>query len=150
MRPRNLILPAVAFRTTSQILRFPLQKNGDLVRPLVAEKIAQFKRYDPEVKGGGSSNIYDMTFDADGLLYVSPAYEGAVFRFRPDPENVFDATGYDLEPYVDLRKITGNPKIRSGNICLDDENNLYICSGNKELPEGKIRGVVFRVAATAK
>ena len=59
----------VAFRTTSQILRFPLRADGSVVQPLEAELIAQFPRYDP-VKKGGSANIYDMAFDKDGLIYV--------------------------------------------------------------------------------
>ena len=132
----------VAFRTTSQILRFPLKDDGGLVEPLEAEYIAQFPRYDP-VEQGGSANIYDMVFDAEGRLYVSPGYDGSVYRFRPDPERLYDATAHGYSPYVDLGTLVGAKK--SGNICFDDAGNLYICSGQDLVPETNLRGVVYRV-----
>lgn len=131
----------VAFRTTSQILRFPLRDDGGVVEPLVGEYIAQFARYDPE-KQGGSANIYDMEFDREGRLYVSPGYDGAIYRFTPDPERLYESSkGY--EPYVDLEARVGAKK--SGNICFDAEGNLYICSGQAVLPDSKFRGVIYRV-----
>ncbi len=136
----------VAFRTTSQIVRFPLQPNGDLERPLVGQLVALFKPYDAK-KGGGSANIYDMTFGHDGLLYVSPGYDGAIYRFRPDPSHVYDARATYPTPYVDLKALVGAKK--SGNICFDPDGNLYICSGQKVLADGEIHGVVYRVAPTA-
>lgn len=132
----------VAFRTTSQILRFPLTADGQIKQPMVAELVAQFPRYDP-VKGGGSANIYDMCFDKQGRLYVSPGYDGAIYRFRPDPEQVFRADEKKYTPYVDLKQLVGAKK--SGNICFDDEDNLYICCGQKVLDDSKIRGVIYRV-----
>lgn len=132
----------VAFRSTSQILRFPLKEDGDVVRPLVGEYIAQFSEYDPE-RGGGSANIYDMTFDRAGWLYVSPGYDGAIYRFLPDPDRLYDARDVRYAPYVDLEALVGANK--SGNICFDDEGNLYICCGQKVLPEGTVRGVIYRV-----
>lgn len=133
----------VAFRTTSQVLRFALEEDGDLARPLRTEYIAQFARYDPK-RRGSSANIYDMAFDAEGRLYVSPGYDGAVYRFWPDPERVYDAVRYAFEPYVDLESLVGAR--RSGNICFDDEDNLYICSGQQVLDDSEIRGVIYRVA----
>ncbi len=134
----------VAFRTTSQIIRLPLEEDGSLRAPLVGQLIAQFAPYDPE-KGGGSANIYDMAFDSAGRMYVSPAYTGSVYRFQPDPAQVFEQD--QAEPFVDLRVVTDNPKAKSGNIALDADDNLYICSGNKDVPEGDLRGVIYRVAA---
>ncbi len=132
----------VAFRTTSQILRFPLEEDGDVVRPLVAQSIAQFPEHDPE-RGGGSANIYDMAFDAQGRLYVSPGYDGAIYRFTPDPDHPYDAKNVAYTPYVDLDELVGANK--SGNICFDDAGNLYVCCGQKVLSEGKVRGVIYRV-----
>jgi len=130
----------VAFRTTSQILRFPLNDDGSLKEPLVGEYIAQFNRYTPGK--GGSANIYDMTFDKEGRLYVSTGYDGAIYGFKPDPKNVYHSKkGYT--PYVDLEKLVGAKK--TVNICFDDDDNLYITSGQKVLPDTKIRGVVYRV-----
>ncbi|MEO0650260.1 MAG: hypothetical protein AAFZ65_06245 [Planctomycetota bacterium] len=133
----------VAFRTTSQIIRFPLEENGDLVRPLKAEYIAQFARYDTG-RPGRSANIYDMAFDSEGRLYVSPGYDGAVYRFWPDPERVYDTLNVDYEPYIDLEPLVGAKK--SGNICFDNQDNLYICSGQQVLDDSEIRGVIYKVA----
>lgn len=132
----------VAFRTTSQIIRFRLRDDGAIEQPLEAELIAQFSRYDP-VKKGGSANIYDLAFDAEGRLYVSPGYDGAIYRFTPDPNRIFDAEKVDYEPYVDLEALVGANK--SGNICFDDAGNLYICCGQKVLTDSKLRGVIYRV-----
>lgn len=132
----------VAFRTTSQILRFPLEEDGDVVEPLVGQYIAQFPEYDPD-RGGGSANIYDMAFDAAGRLYVSPGYDGAIYRFLPDPDRLYDARTVHYAPYVDLEALVGARK--SGNICFDDRDNLYICCGQKVLPEGKVRGIIYRL-----
>lgn len=132
----------VAFRTTSQIIRLKLDRDGDVVQPVEAEYIAQFARYDP-VRRGGSANIYDMAFDSKGRLYVSPGYDGAIYRFTPDHRRVYDTTERAYEPFVDLDALVGAKK--SGNICFDDEDRLYICSGQKVLEGTPIRGVVYRV-----
>ena len=68
-----------------------------------------------------------------------------MYRFRPDPAKVFDAVNGYPKPYVDLTASAGVR--RSGNICFDDEWNLYICSGKKEVEAGKMRGVIYRVRA---
>ncbi len=131
----------VCFRTTSQILRFPLDGDGNVKQPLEAEYIAQFSRYTP--KKGGSANIYDIDFDSKGWLYVSPGYDGAVYRFKPEAGKVHDFTkGYN-KPYIDLTELVGAKK--SGNICFDPDDNLYICAGHKELPNSNIRGAIYRV-----
>ncbi len=132
----------VAFRTTSQILRIPLAEDGGISGPLRAQCVAQFPEYNPET-GGGSANIYDMTFDAEGRLYVSPGYDGAVYRFKPDPKRIYDARSVEYTPYVDLKALVGAKK--SGNICLDDAGNLYICSGQDVTPDANTRGVIYRV-----
>jgi sugar lactone lactonase YvrE len=132
----------VAFRTTSQILRFPLNEDGSVVEPLEAELVAQFPRYDP-VRKRGSANIYDMAFDAEGRLYVSPGYDGGIYRFFPDPDRPFDSERDGYVPYVDLEALVGVKK--SGNICFDDAGNLYVCCGKKVLDDGKIAGVIYRI-----
>jgi len=86
-----------------------------------------------------------MAFDAQGRIYVSPGYDGAVYRFVPDPERLYDARETAYEPYVDLEALVGAKK--SGNICLDEDDNLYICSGQDVTPDTKMRGVIYRVRA---
>jgi len=131
-----------AFRTTSQILRFPLREDGGIPEPVQAEYVAQFARYDA-LKGGGSANIYDMAFDAAGRCYVSPGYDGAIYRFTPDPDRLYDAASVPYEPYVDLGELVGAKK--SGNICFDDAGDLYVCSGQDLTPGTATRGVIYRV-----
>jgi hypothetical protein len=132
----------VSFRTTSQILRFPLREDGSLEKPLEADYIAQFTRDDSDEKGG-SANIYDMAFDEKGRLYVSPGYNGAIDRFTPDAEDLYDARAADYAPYIDLGPLVGAEK--TGNICLDPAGNLYICSGRDLTPEDNTHGVLYRV-----
>lgn len=134
----------VCFRTTSQILRFSLTENGDLVRPLEAEQVAQFKRYDPKKKGG-SANIYDIAFDSKGFAYVSPGYDGKIYRFKPVSGKVEDFTDGYADPYVDIEKLAGAKK--TVNICFDAEDNLYISAGKQEIPNSNIRGVIYRYKA---
>lgn len=132
----------VAFRTTSQIIRIPLTDDGDVAPDVEGQLVAQFPRYDAET-GKGSANIYDMEFDTQGWLYVSPGYDGAIYRFKPDPESVYDKTKRSYTPYVDLTALVGAKK--SGNICFDDDGNLYVCSGQDVTPETPTRGVIYRV-----
>jgi hypothetical protein len=132
----------VSFRTTSQIIRFALAENGDVKRPYEVEYVAQFPRYDP-IKKKGSANIYDMAFDAEGYCYVSPGYDGAVYRYKPDMKQLYDATKDKYEPFVDLTSTVGAK--RSGNICFDDAGNLYICTGQDITPDDDMRGVIYRV-----
>jgi len=130
----------VAFRTTSQLVRFPLNSDGSIKGPLEAEMIAQFQ---PWSTGGKSANIYDMTFDKNGVLYVSTGYDGKIWRFQPDPAYVKDfVSGYN-EPFLDLEKTLGLKK--TVNICFDDDGNFYVTSGRKELPDTDIRGAIYRV-----
>jgi hypothetical protein len=135
----------VAFRTTSQILRFPITGDGDLVRPLQGQYIAQFDRYDPEKKGG-SADIYDIGFNSRGELFVAASNTGAFWRIRPDPSRVFDGrTGTSEVPYVNLRELTDHPDAKVGDFTFDAEDNLYLCSGNKDVNEGNLRGTIYRV-----
>lgn len=135
----------ISFRTTSQILRFALAADGDLLHPLRGQYIAQFPRYDPD-RDGGSANIYDLAFDQLGRLYVSAGYTGCVYRFTPDPDKLFQAEDgtYGPDPYVDLRALTDHPRSRAGNICLDQEGNLYIATGNQDVADGQRRGTIYR------
>jgi len=132
----------VAFRTTSQIIRIPLEEDGSIAPDAQGQLIAQWPTWDP-VTQRGSANIYDMEFDTEGRLYVSPGYDGAVYRFTPDPDYVYDATKVDYVPYVDLTELVGAK--RSGNICFDDEGSLYICTGQDVTPDEPTRGVIYRI-----
>jgi len=142
----------LGFRTSSIVLRFPVDDDGTLIddpeagEP-VGELIAVFEPWNPETKR--SANLIDMAFDAGGRLYVACAQQGRVWNVgRPDPGHVFD--GVDVgdsptanQPYVDLRQLTSNPRARVGNIAFDEDDRLYICSGNYDSGT-ELAGVVYR------
>jgi len=86
-----------------------------------------------------------MEFDTRGRLYVSPGYDGAIYRFTPDPHQLYDATTTDYAPLVDLHAHVGANK--TGNLCFDDAGNLYVCSGQELTPDDAIRGVIYRIRA---
>jgi hypothetical protein len=135
----------VTFRTTSQLIRIPIDKNGDVVRPIVAEYLAQFDPYD-NVLYGGSADIFDIAVNSKGEIFVSCNARGSAWRIRPDPSKVMDCTKNSKEtPYVNLRKLTDHEKSTCGNMIFDPQDNLYICTGNKDVKEGKVRGAVYRV-----
>jgi len=46
-----------------------------------------------------------------------------------------------------MRAISGHSNSTAGNFCFDPDDNLYICTGNEDVPEDNVRGVVYRVPA---
>ena len=140
----------VGYRTSSTVLRFPLDEEGALVQPVRGELIAAFTPWRAEV--GYSGNLIDLAFDHEGRLYAALAERGRVWNIGvPNPEEPFNGIdeGDEVttnEPYVDLPLLTGNPRARTGNIVFDDEGNLYLCSGNYENGT-RIAGVVYRAVA---
>jgi hypothetical protein len=137
----------VTFRTTSQLIRIPIDKDGDVVRPIVGEYLAQFDPYD-NVLYGGSADIFDVAVNSKGEIFVSCNAQGTTWRVRPDPSKVMDCRKSSQEkPYVNLRKLTDHEKSTCGNMIFDPQDNLFICTGNKDVAEGKARGTIYRVAA---
>ncbi len=137
----------VGFRTTSQIVRFALDREGALQRPLVGELVARFDPYDPVT--GRSHDLMDIAFNSRGELFVSTARIGSVWNIGvPDPRRPFDGrTGTTQQPYVNLRELTGNPRAKTGNITFDGQDRLYMCSGNYDAGN-EIAGVIYRVVPT--
>jgi hypothetical protein len=135
----------LTFRTTSQLIRVPIDKNGDVIRPVVAEYLAQFDPYD-NVQYGGSADIFDIAVNSKGEIFVSCNAKGTAWRVRPDPSKVMDCTKETKEkPYVNLRKLTDHEKSTCGNMCFDPQDNLYITTGNQDVKDTKVRGAVYRV-----
>jgi hypothetical protein len=137
----------VGYRTSSVVVRFPLEADGSLVEPLVAELVAVFEPWDAERKRSG--NLIDIKFNSRGELFVACAKEGRIWNVGvPDPEAVFHGNDQadppcPNEPYADLRVLTGNPKANVGNIAFDDQDRLYICSGNYDSGT-RLAGVIYR------
>ncbi|MCO5166349.1 MAG: hypothetical protein M9894_08295 [Planctomycetes bacterium] len=130
----------VGFRTTSQVIRLPLDGRGDLVRPVVGELIARFAPWDPAARR--SDDLMDLALAPDGALFVATARTGRVWRVVPDPARPFEARG--AAPWLDLRALTGDPAARVGNIAFDARGRLYVCSGSYAGGDGTA-GVVYRV-----
>jgi hypothetical protein len=132
----------VGYRTSSVIVRFRLAADGTLAIPIEGEPVATFDPYDPKTRT--SANLTDMAFGPDGDLYVVSAQPSRVFRFRPDPRNVFN--GRDgLPAWADLAKLTGNPKMKSENLLVDDAGRVFITSGDAYAYQGGAGGAVYRI-----
>lgn len=132
----------IGFRTTSQVLRFPLREDGALARPVVGERVAQLAPYDAATRYG--ADLMDIAFSPRGELYISGGYNGVVWRVgAPDPARPFRSA--ESEPFLDLRALTGRPRAKCGNITFGPDGFLYLACGNNDVgPETRLRGVIYR------
>ena len=139
----------VGYRTTSVILRFPLNPDGSLQKGKPGELIAVFEPYDP--KTHRSANLIDMAFNSQGELFVSCSKEGRIWNIgKPDPAHVFQGNDQlsdrstSAPPYADLRVLLGK-KTACGNILFDKDGRLFVCAGNYDTPSRKLAGVIYRL-----
>ena len=148
----------VGYRTSSVVVRFPIDAEGNLIRSdqsalYRGELIAVFNPWNADL--GSSANLIDLRFNSSGELFISCAEEGRVWNIGlPDPERPFDgvdraANPTANDPFLDLRVLTDNPKARVGNISFDDQDRLYVCSGNYDSGT-KIAGVIYRAERSAQ
>lgn len=133
----------LGYRTSSVILRLPLDERFEPVQPIRAQIVARFDPYDPLT--GRSANITDMAFDESGRLYVVSAKPASVYRFRPDPEAVFDGRSDRSDPWLDLAELTGNPAMKSENLLVHGDY-LYVTSGDGYAYQNGAAGTVYRIA----
>lgn len=133
----------IGYRTSSTILRIPLDREGLPVQPIVGELIAQFDPWDP--KTHRSANLTDMVFGPDGELYLVSAQPARVYRFRPDPNQVFDGRSGQAQAWADLASLTGNPKMKSENLLVDDAGQVYVTSGDAYAFQAGAGGTVYRI-----
>ena len=138
----------VGYRTSSVILRFPIDARGDLVHPLRAEVVALFEPWNSAKKR--SANLIDIAFNSKGELFVSCAKEARIWKVGvPDPRAVFFGNDRasrptSAKPYVDIRRWTGK-KAGCGNLLFDKDDRLYFCVGNYD--HGKtLAGAVYRAS----
>jgi len=132
----------LAFRTSSVIVRFRLDKNYLPIKPIKAEIVGRFDPFDPKTLL--SANITDIDFDDKGRLYVISAQPSRVFRFTPDPNHVFDGRNGKTPPYADFATLTDNPKMKSENILYHD-GWLYVTSGDGYSYQKGAHGTVYRL-----
>jgi len=133
----------VGTRTSGHVVRLKLDAAGLPAAPRVVELVGQFDAYDPVTRK--SANITDMAFGPDGHLYLVSAQPSRCFRFKPDPNVVYDARGGKQPPYFDLAALTENPKMKSENLLVDEKGRIYITSGDAYGYQAGSGGVVWRV-----
>ena len=133
----------IGSRTSSHIIRLKLNADGTTVNPYEAELVAQFHPFDPAT--GKSSNLTDMDFDSKGRLYVVSAQPSRIFRFTPDPKNIYDATQPDAKPWCDLSVATDNPKMKSENVFVDNKDRVFVTSGDGYSYQKGAFGTVYRI-----
>ncbi|MBL8860469.1 MAG: hypothetical protein JNK02_00510 [Planctomycetes bacterium] len=135
-------------RTNSVVVRFPIDAQGNLVKPVVGELIAEFEPWTSESKR--SADIWDMTLDSAGNLYVSCARAGRVWKIEPDPAHPFDGDDHRKDPptpnkpYLDGPLLTGAKNARISNLTFDSEGRLVFCATFTESHTDRAGGV-FRV-----
>jgi hypothetical protein len=140
----------VASRTSSIIVRFPTDGEGELVRPVVGELVAEFEPYSAETKR--SADLWEMIASEDGELVVSCSRDGLVWRFRPDPAVPFDGDNRRAgsptpnKPWIDIRALTRNPKATISNMAFAPDSSLYFCVTMPE-PGRELAGDVMRAWA---
>ena len=134
----------IAFRTTSEIVRIRLDDEGRPRRPTRAQLVARFQPWDPEERT--SANLTDIMLDSEGRLYVLSAQPARVHRFVPDPRRVYDARDPErTRAWLDMAELTGNPRMKSENILIDDSGRLYITAGDAYDQQSGTGGVIYRV-----
>lgn len=134
----------VATRTSSHIIRLRLTNHGLPYQPLEIELLALFDPWEPV--DPKPANLTDMAFDRQGRLYVVSAKPSRVYRFTPNPEEIYDARDGQKEPWRDFAALTGNPSMKSENIFIDDQDLLYITSGDGYGFQYGAEGTVYRTA----
>jgi hypothetical protein len=140
----------LASRTSSLVVRFPIGPEGDLVRPIVGELIAEFEPYSKETKR--SADLWEMVASADGELFITTSRDGLLWRFRPDPAVPFDGDNRRADgptanrPWIDAKQMTGNKRATISNLTFAPDGSIYFCMTMPE--EGReLAGVVMRASA---
>lgn len=132
----------VGYRTSSAVVRFPLNNEGSVEEPIMGEVIAKFEAFDAETRR--SANITDIGFDDEGRLYILSAQPAKVWRLNPDRDAFLDARLPTAKPYLDLAEMTGNPKMKSENILIDKSMRIYITSSDAYDADSKTHGALYR------
>jgi hypothetical protein len=132
----------VAYRTSSLVVRYRMGADGKLAEPVVGELIAKFEAYD--ARTNRSANLTDIAFDRQQRLYVLSASPSRIWRIKPDPTRVLDATDRIHEPWLDLATLTGNPAMKSENILVDDAGRIYITAADAYDATASTHGAVYR------
>lgn len=130
-------------RTSSHVVRIAMTPDGEIKAPIIAELLAMLPAYDAETKK--SANLTDMAVGPDGMVYMISASPARVYRFRPDPTKVWDARDGSAKPYADLAAMTDNPKMKSENLLVADNGDIFVTSGDGYAIHQGSGGVIWRL-----
>jgi hypothetical protein len=133
----------LGYRTSNVIVRFPLDADGLPKQPIKAQLVARFKPYDPRT--GKSGNLIDMSFDSKGRLYVISAMPGKIYRFAPDPKQVFDARSDEVQPWCDVAGRANAGMMEAENLFIDKNDNVYVTAGNSHGHTDGLGGAIYRI-----
>lgn len=133
----------VGYRTSSVIVRFPINLDGSTARSIVGQIVARFDPYDAKTRK--SANLTDMVFGPEGDLYVISAQPSRVYRFRPDPARVFDARSGASPAWAEMATLTNNPKMKSENLLVDDAGRVFVTSGDAYDFQYGAGGTIYRI-----
>jgi hypothetical protein len=140
----------IGYRTSSVVLRVPVDDEGDIVRRpdgrVAADLIAVFEPWNAETRRSG--NLYDIAMSPGGDLFVSMGAEGRVWRITPDPAHPFygnDRTERPTSgpPFLDMSALVGR-KTGCNNIAVGDDGFLYVSTRNNDNGEGEMHGTIYR------
>ena len=141
----------VAYRTTGTILRFRhgAERDGRVDTLTGGQLVARFTPFSPSPRQ--SADITDMEIDGKGRLIVLSAEPARLYRFTPDPANVFDAVGPAAAAkrvWIDLAAHTENPKMKSENVLLDGNGRLFVTSSDGHPHQNGADGTIYRLTLT--
>jgi len=138
----------LGYRTSSKIVRIKLDDANVPVQPMEAQLVAEFDAFDPKTRK--SADLTDMAFGREGDLYVVTAQPAGIYRFTPDPARVFDGRTTAATIWADLATLTGNPKMKSENLLVDDAGRVFVTSGDAYNFQSGAGGVVWRIDPAAR
>ncbi|HEY0007484.1 MAG TPA: hypothetical protein VGB55_02065 [Tepidisphaeraceae bacterium] len=118
----------VGYRTSSVIVRFPIDAAGNPKQPIEAELVARFDAYNPATRK--SANLTDMAIGPEGDVYVISAQPSRVYRFTPSATRVYDARAGRAAPWADLAELTKNSYMKSENLTVARDGTVYVTSGD--------------------
>ena len=139
----------VAFRTTSEVIRVPVTNDKPGQFAVDKDRAQYLAQFDPFVRASGkpSANLTDIDVGPDGDVYVISAHPARIYRFTPDANRTFnfqtDGTGDG--PWVDLEKLTANPKMKSENLLVADDGRVFVSSGDAYGHAAGLGGAVYVV-----
>jgi hypothetical protein len=133
----------VGYRTSSVIVRFPLNRDGTTPKVIVGQVVARFDPYDAKTRK--SANLTDMVFGPEGDLYVVSAQPARIYRFRPDPARPFDGRTGAAPAWAEMAKLTNNPKMKSENLLVDDTGRVFVTSGDAYDFQYGAGGTIYRI-----